>query len=155
MGIALLAVVILYLFFGAIVLYLVKRFTKSKIKVIVVALLLLFGPFWRPILCNLLFKYYGKQPLQAIHQTVESPISVYWQDNVWPGFDAYGRNWMVEQYLDGVHLQVLAVNGDDGKIYLYRADAATFAESEKMHPALENKKQELEVMKKKCNGSWS
>jgi hypothetical protein len=46
---------------------------------------------------------------------------VYWQDNVWPGFDAYGRNWMVEQYLDGVHLQALAVNGDDRKIYLYQA----------------------------------
>ncbi|AGF79755.1 hypothetical protein UWK_03228 [Desulfocapsa sulfexigens DSM 10523] len=147
MGIALLIVVTIYLLAGAIVLYLVKRWTKSKAVVWLGVLLLIFGPFWRPILCNLLFEYYGKQPLQVIHQTVEAPISVYWQDNVWPGFDKHFRESMVEKYLDGVHLQALAVNGDDGKIYLYRADASTFAESEKMRPARDQKKRELDAMK--------
>jgi len=148
MGIALLIVVTIYLLAGAVVLYLVKRWMKSKTAVWLGVLLLIFGPFWRPILCKFLFMQYQKQTLQEIRQTVESPISVYWQDNVWPGFDAYGRNWMVEQYLDGMHLQALALNGDDGKIYLYRADAASFAESEKMRPARDQKKRELDAMKK-------
>jgi hypothetical protein len=75
--------------------------------------------------------FYRMQPLQEIHQTVESPISVYWQDNVWPSYDKYGRSWMIDQYLDGVHLKVLALNGDDKKIYLYRAEEQNFVESRK------------------------
>ena len=61
-----------------------------------------------------------RPPLQEIHNVIESPLSVYWEDNVWPGFDEYGRDWMVKKYLDGKHLQILALNGDDGKIYLYK-----------------------------------
>lgn len=108
--------------------------------------LLLVAPFWRPLFCELVFKIVAREPLQEIHQTVESPESVYWQDDVWPGFDTYGRKWMVEQYLDGVHLKTLALSGDDGKIYLYRADADTFAESERMRPARDQKRKEIEVM---------
>ena len=108
--------------------------------------LLLIAPFWRPLFCELVFKIVAREPLQEIHQTVESPESVYWQDDVWPGFDTYGRQWMVEQYLDGVHLKTLALSGDDGKIYLYRADADTFAESERMRPARDQKRKEIKVM---------
>jgi hypothetical protein len=67
-----------------------------------------------------------RPPLQVVHDVIESPISVYWEDNVWPGFDEYGRNWMVKNYLDGKHLQVLAMNGDDGQIYLYRHNVKGF-----------------------------
>lgn len=131
MGIALLKVVTIYLFLAAIVLWIVKCLTKSKKKILGVALLLLIGPFWRPLLCGLLFKFYGMQPLQEIKQTVESPISVFWQDNVWPGYDENARKWMIGQYLDGVHLKVLALNGDDKRIYLYRAEEQGFLESKK------------------------
>lgn len=61
-----------------------------------------------------------RQPLQVINEVIEVPGSVYWEDNVWPGFDEFGRNWMVEKYLDGKHLQSLALNGEDGNVYLYR-----------------------------------
>lgn len=54
---------------------------------------------------------------------------------------------MVEQYLDEVHLKTLALNGEDGKIYLYRADGETFAESERMRPARNQKRKEIEAMK--------
>lgn len=58
-------------------------------------------------------------PLQQINKVIDNPKSVYWEDNIWPGFDEYGRKWMVKNYLDGKHLQMLAMNGDDGTIYLY------------------------------------
>lgn len=67
-----------------------------------------------------------RPPLQVVRTVIESPISVYWEDNVWPGFDEYGRNWMVKNYLDGKHLQILAMNGDDGHIYLYRHNVKGF-----------------------------
>jgi hypothetical protein len=86
-------------------------------------------PFKHRLFFGVLFGLYGLFPLQEIHETVESPISVYWQDDVWPGFDEYGRSWMVKSYLDGIHLKALALNGDDGKIYLYRAIESSRAES--------------------------
>ncbi len=48
--------------------------------------------------------------------------------------DSYGRRWMVGNYLDGRHLQVLALKGDDGKIYLYRADEESFSKSRALCP---------------------
>lgn len=85
--------------------------------------------------------------LQEIRQTVESPESVLWIDNVWPGYDEYGRHWMVQSYLDGIHLKTLVLNGDDGKFYLYRASEKDFSESEKLRPKHERlmrEKRELE-----------
>lgn len=124
--------------------------TGSKKAKWVALVLLLVGPFWRPLFCGLLFKIVARGPLQEIHRTVESPESVYWQDDVWPGFDGFGRKWMVEQYLDGVHLKALALNGDDGRIYLYRTDAETFAESERMRPARDRKRKEIETMEEEA-----
>lgn len=143
-------VVIGYLFVGFVLLWVVKTLTGSKKAVWVVAVLLLVGPFWHPLFCSLLFKIIVREPLQEIHQTVEAPESVYWQDDVWPGFDAYGRRWMVEQYLDGVHLKTLALNGEDGKIYLYRAEGDTFTESERMRPARDRKNREIEAMEQEA-----
>jgi len=131
MGIALLIVIVGYLVVVVpLVLWMVKSLTGSNKAKWAALVLLLVGPFWRPLFCGLLFKIVVHEPLQEILQTVESPESVYWQDDVWPGFDAYGRKWMVEQYLDGVHLKALALNGDDGKIYLYRAAGEMFSEAE-------------------------
>jgi len=69
----------------------------------------------------LLYRAFG--PLQEVRHVVDAPGSVSWIDNVWPGFDEYGRDWMVRSYLDGTHLQTLALNGDDGKVYVYRFEA--------------------------------
>lgn len=137
MGIVLLIVCLGYLILAAIIFFITKKLVKSKIIVVLVALVLILYPFRRVIFYQTLFYFYDRTPLQEIHQTVASPESVYWEDNVWPGFDEYGRHWMVKNYLDGVHLKVLALNGDDGKIYLYRATAEDFAGSNKMRPAVQ------------------
>jgi len=150
MGFVLLGVVLGYLILAAIVLWLAKRLTKSKKVVLLVAAFFVLYPFRRFLLFNGLFFYYRMSPLQEIHQTISSPISVYWEDNVWPGFDEYGRHWMVENYLDGIHLQLLALNGEDGKIYLYRATAKDFAASEKLRPGYTRIKQEIAALEKEA-----
>lgn len=138
MGIALLIVTLAYLIvvvpFGMAV---AGRATGSKKAKWIALPVLLVAPFWRPLFCSLYFMLMVWGPLQEIHQTVESPESVYWQDDVWPGFDAYDRKWMVDQYLDGVHLKALALNGEDGKIYLYRAEGGMFSEAENRRERME------------------
>jgi len=127
MGIILMLVCLAYLAGAGIVLVITRKLTKSKKIFVLVAIVLVLFPFRRLIFYETLFAYYGRAPLQEIRETVEFPISVYWEDNVWPGFDEYGRHWMIKNYLDGDHLQALALNGDDGKIYLYRATKEDFA----------------------------
>lgn len=145
MGFLLLGVVSLYLLVAIIVLVIIWRLSHSTRATVICLVMLLCGPFWRPLTCMLLFKFYESQPLKEISQVIESPISVYWQDNVWPGFDEYGRSWMIDQYLDGVHLKVLALNGEDNKIYLYRAEREEFAESLKALETLKQRKADVDA----------
>lgn len=74
------------------------------------------------ILSNTLGAYYCAQepnPKTYIKHTVEEPISIYWEDNVYPGFDEADAELMVKNYLDGVHLQTMALNTPDGKVKVY------------------------------------
>ena len=73
---------------------------------VIIALILICAPFWDSLLVKeiLLYHFITVGPLQHIEKVVEFPISVYWEDNVWPGFDTYGRHWMVKNYLDGIHI---------------------------------------------------
>ncbi|MGD9971377.1 MAG: hypothetical protein AB7S65_13130 [Sulfuricurvum sp.] len=74
------------------------------------------------ILSNTLGAYYCAQepnPKTYIKHTVEEPISIYWEDNVYPGFDDADAELMVKNYLDGVHLQTMALNTPDGKVRVY------------------------------------
>lgn len=74
------------------------------------------------ILSNTLGAYYCAQepnPKTYIKHTVEEPISIYWEDNVYPGFDEADSKLMVANYLDGVHLQTMALNTPDGKVRVY------------------------------------
>lgn len=145
MGFLLLGVISLYLLVAVVVLVIIWRLLHSVPATLICLVMLLFGPFWRPLTCMLLFKFYERQPLQEISQVIESPISLYWQDNVWPGFDEYGRSWMIDQYLDGVHLKVLALNGEDNKIYLYRAEREELAESLKALETLKQRKADVDA----------
>lgn len=75
------------------------------------------------ILSNTLGAYYCAQepnPKTYIKHTVEEPISIYWEDNVYPGFDDADAKLMVQNYLDGVNLQTMALNTPDGKVKVYR-----------------------------------
>lgn len=74
------------------------------------------------ILSNTLGAYYCAQepnPKTYIKHTVEEPISIYWEDNVYPGFDEGDAKLMVTNYLDGVHLQIMALNTPEGKVKMY------------------------------------
>lgn len=74
------------------------------------------------ILSNTLGAYYCAQepnPKTYIKHTVEEPISIYWEDNVYPGFDEADSKLMVTNYLDGVHLQTMALNTPNGKVRVY------------------------------------
>jgi len=60
-------------------------------------------------------------PKTFIKKTVEFPESVYWEDNIYPGFNEQDRILMIRNYLDGVHLKTMALNTPEGTIYLYTA----------------------------------
>ena len=74
------------------------------------------------ILSNTLGAYYCAQepnPKTYIKHTVEEPISIYWEDNIYHGFSDSDAELMVANYLDGVHLQTMALNTRDGKVKMY------------------------------------
>jgi len=74
------------------------------------------------IITNILSAYYcntAPNPKTKIEKKVEYPISIYWEDNVYPGFSKEDRELMIMNYLDGIHLKKMALNGDDGKVYIY------------------------------------
>lgn len=76
------------------------------------------------IVTNVLGVYYCSQDPKAgsfIKQKVEYPESIYWEDNVYPGFNESDRRLMILNYLDGKRLKSMALNGDDGKVYFYSA----------------------------------
>lgn len=81
------------------------------------------------IMTNILGYYHCSQdpnPKTFIKKTVEYPESIYWEDNVYPGFNEADRKLMIMNYLDGKHLKAMALNGDDGKVYLYTAKEGDF-----------------------------
>lgn len=98
---------------------------KNKIKLIVIVLLSLSTILYLTydiIMTNIFSSYYCNQepnPKTFINKTVENPISIYWEDNVYPGFTKEDRELMIINYLNGKNLKTMALNGDDGKIYVY------------------------------------
>ena len=80
-------------------------------------------PTYDILITNVLAGHYClTTPSTYINKKVEYPESVYWEDNVYPGFSVEDRKLMILNYLDGVHLKTMALNGDDGKIYVYHLD---------------------------------
>lgn len=69
------------------------------------------------------------QPKTFINKTVEYPESIYWEDNIYPGFDEKDRLLMIRNYLDGVHLKTMALNAPDGTIHVYTATEEDWLES--------------------------
>ena len=102
--------------------------SKNKLKGIVLILLVLSMVIYLTydiIMTNIFSIYYCKEepnPKTFINKTVENPISIYWEDNVYPGFSKEDRELMIINYLNGKNLKTMALNGDDGKIYVYSAN---------------------------------
>ena len=107
--------------------YTKKHFIEKKyIPKLVIAFFILL-PTYDIIITNLLGGYYClTTPSTFIGKKVEFPQSIYWEDNVYPGFNKEDRKLMIINYLDGVHLKTMALNGDDGKVYMYSLDKPIF-----------------------------
>lgn len=147
-----LIVVAIYLAFIAGVVFVCHRLKRGwRTKSLVVVFLLL-APFWDVFLAKGIMWNFARHhtPLQTISRTVDKPESVIWIDNVWPGFDEYGRHWMVETYLDGIHLKTLALNDGKGKLYVYRATPEDFAQSAKLWPGVMEAKRKFEELYQKA-----
>ena len=113
----------LYAIVAILIIALIVRFiTKNRwiISALVITAILI--PTYDIIITNILGTYYCAQepnPKTLIKKKVQYPLSIYWEDNVYPGFSKEDRELMITNYLDGVHLKTMALNGDDGKIYVY------------------------------------
>ncbi|WP_263832093.1 hypothetical protein [Sulfurospirillum oryzae] len=78
-------------------------------------------PTYDIIITNTLGAYYClTTPSTYVNKKVEYPISIYWEDNVYPGFDKKDRELMVKNYLNDIRLKVMALNAPDGKVYVYQ-----------------------------------
>jgi len=103
-----------------------KRFPQKKYlpKLVVAVFILL--PTYDIIITIMLGGYYCLTTQGTyINKRVEYPMSIYWEDNVYPGFSADDRRLMIKNYLDGIHLKTMALNGDDGEIYVYLREVPT------------------------------
>ncbi len=125
-----------YMFIAAVIIYIglavflynftKKRFSHKKyIPKLVLAFFILF-PTYDIFITYILSGYYcSTTPSTFINKTVEYPQSIYWEDNVYPGFNEEDRKLMIRNYLDGMHLKKMALNAPDGKIYVYTREVPT------------------------------
>lgn len=120
----------LYVIAAVAVIAFVRRFiTTNRWVTAVLLTTALLLPTYDIIITNILGTYYCSQepnPKTLIKKKVEYPLSIYWEDNVYPGFSAEDRKLMIMNYLDGKHLKKMALNGDDGKIYVYEVNASVW-----------------------------
>lgn len=106
---------------------------KHKVKIAIIIFGILLATY-DIIITNVLGAYYCLQesdPKTLIKNKVEYPLSIYWEDNVYPGFSKEDRKLMIMNYLDGVHLKTMALNGDDGKVYVYHLNEPIWEEIKK------------------------
>ena len=101
--------------------YIVPDRKKARFLAFAFLLFAYFLPQYDIYISKYYFNSHSGEVLEKIDKTVEYPESVHWEDNVWPGFDRPDRERFLKSRLDGVHLQKLAVNSKDGRIYLYTA----------------------------------
>ncbi len=132
MGIVLVPLYILYILAVALVVILVHRFiTASKFVMIALITIGVLLPTYDIIITNILGAYYCKadpNPKTFIKEKVEYPESIYWEDNIFGGFDVNERKLMIVNYLDGIHLKTMALNGEDGKVYVYTLESPMWEE---------------------------
>ena len=119
------SIFILPFLFIVVLAILLDKKSKAKFTTKILMIFVFLLPFtYDIIITNILSLYYCSQPPNPktyIGKKVEYPISIYWEDNVYPGFSKEDRELMIINYLDGKHLKTMALNAPDGKVYVYRA----------------------------------
>lgn len=132
MGMIMIVLWMLYILLAVGIYKLTKRYSTNRwIHRSVLAILILI-PTYDIIITNILGGYHClTTPNAYVTKKVEYPLSIYWEDNVYPGFSAEDRKLMIINYLDGAHLKSMALNGDNGKVYVYRLDKPMWEEVKK------------------------
>ena len=104
--------------------YRTLRKEKLSISISLLFVFIAMLPFtYDIIITNALSAYYCQQGIN--HQStkaLERPHSIYFEDNIYPGFDQDDRLLMVKKYIGRERLETIALNGDDGNIYLYTTE---------------------------------
>ncbi|ARU49073.1 hypothetical protein [Sulfurospirillum diekertiae] len=115
------AALLIYVFVAIGIYKFVKQKTDNKwIKRGALAFFILL-PTYDIIITNTLGAYYClTTPSTYVNKKVEYPISIYWEDNVYPEFDKKDRELMVKNYLNDIRLKVMALGAPDGKVYVYQ-----------------------------------
>jgi hypothetical protein len=114
-----------YIIFAIIFILGVASKTKSVKATLFNLFIVILIPAHDMIPTNILAWYHCKfdaSPQTFVKKKVEYPISIYWTSSITSGFSENGRKLMIINYLDGVHLKTMALNGDDGKVYVYTRD---------------------------------
>lgn len=126
MGMVIIFFLFLYVIAAVAVIVLVRRFVTTNRWVTAVLLtIVLLLPTYDIIITNVLGAYYCSQdpnPKTLIKKKIKYPISIYFTSSITSGMDKEGMKPMIINYLDGVHLKTMAINGDDGKVYVYHLD---------------------------------
>ena len=105
---------------SAIVMVITVKYTKKIWIRGIVAVVLFLIPTYDIIITNILGAYYcTTTPKAFIKETVEYPQSIYFEDNVFNGFNEQDIEYMMNNYLDGIHLKTLALNLPDGNVAIY------------------------------------
>ena len=118
-----------------------KKEKKGLYLWAILSILILGALTYDIIITNILSTYYCSQepnPKTHIVKKVEYPESIYWEDNVYPGFSKADRELMIVNYLDGKHLKTMALNGDDGKVYMYHLKKPLWERFKKSHHTLKS-----------------
>jgi len=130
MGMVIFFLLFLYVIAAVAVIALVRRYlTTNRWVIAVLMTIAILLPTYDIIITNVLGTYYcysEPNPKTLIKKKVEYPISIYWENNIHQGFEAEGRGLMIINYLDGKHLQKMALNGNDGNIYVYEVNASVW-----------------------------
>jgi hypothetical protein len=132
MGMIMIVLWMLYILPAVGIYKLTKRYSTNRwIHRSVLAILILI-PTYDIILTNILGGYYClTTPSTYVNKKVEYPLSIYWNSSVTSGLNQDGRKLMIINYLDGIHLKKMALNGDDGKVYVYHLDKPMLEEIKK------------------------
>ena len=68
-------------------------------------------------------------PKTFVVRKVAHPGSIYFEDNVYPGYDEDDRLNTITNYLDGVDVTTLALNDPEGNVHVYTADKDAWRQS--------------------------
>lgn len=112
-----------YALLSLVLIVLVAKSSRSVILTLITLGIAIAIPYHDVIPTKILAANYCKNdpnPKTCIKKTVEYPESIYWEDNIYPGFSKGDRKKMIKQYLNGIYLKTIALNGrNDGKVYVY------------------------------------